>query len=129
MNVPPQFYESVGQALAGPESLESLRTLAIRQLARGTSRETLASWFEQAREKFPTHEDRLLEVLDLVVDWCSPNQKLEEPLDGRAREGESVPDLPVFDNGVELIPLRPISEARGMLPGIDTTLEREPDRL
>ena len=99
MNVPPQFYESVGQALAGPESLGSLRALAIRQLAKGTSRENLASLFEHARERFPAHEDRLLEVLDLVVDWCSPNQKLEEPFDERAREGEPVPELPVSKTG------------------------------
>ena len=32
------------------------------------------------------------------------------------------------DNRVELIPLRPITEMRGFLKGIDTTLEREGDR-
>ena len=35
----------------------------------------------------------------------------------------------VYDNRLELIPVRPISEARGFLQGIDTTIEREPDRL
>ncbi len=33
------------------------------------------------------------------------------------------------DNRVELIPLRPITEMRGFLKGIDTTLEREGDRV
>ena len=33
------------------------------------------------------------------------------------------------DNRIELIPVRPMREARGMLRSIDTTLEREPDRL
>lgn len=34
-----------------------------------------------------------------------------------------------YDNRVELIPLRPIDQARGMLRGIDTSIEREPDYL
>jgi len=35
----------------------------------------------------------------------------------------------LYDNRIELIPLKPILEARGFLKGIDTTVEREPDRL
>ncbi len=34
-----------------------------------------------------------------------------------------------YQNRIELIPVRPISEARGFLKGIDTTVEREPERL
>jgi AbrB family looped-hinge helix DNA binding protein len=34
-----------------------------------------------------------------------------------------------YENRIELIPVRPIREMRGFLRGIDTTLEREPDRL
>ena len=34
-----------------------------------------------------------------------------------------------YDNRVELIPLRPIQKARGMLKGIDTNIEREDDRI
>ena len=34
-----------------------------------------------------------------------------------------------YENRIELIPLRPIQETRGFLRGIDTTVEREPDRL
>lgn len=39
--------------------------------------------------------------------------------------------LEVFqhDNRIELIPVRPIQEMRGFLRGMDTTVEREPDRL
>ncbi|HKH45829.1 MAG TPA: AbrB/MazE/SpoVT family DNA-binding domain-containing protein [Thermoanaerobaculia bacterium] len=39
--------------------------------------------------------------------------------------------LEVFqhDNRIELIPVRPIHEMRGFLRGMDTTIEREPDRL
>jgi AbrB family looped-hinge helix DNA binding protein len=35
----------------------------------------------------------------------------------------------LYDNRIEMIPVRPIREARGFLKGIDTSMEREPDRL
>jgi AbrB family looped-hinge helix DNA binding protein len=35
----------------------------------------------------------------------------------------------VYNNRIEMIPVKPIEEARGFLPGIDTSVEREPDRL
>jgi AbrB family looped-hinge helix DNA binding protein len=34
----------------------------------------------------------------------------------------------LYDNRIEMIPVRPIKEARGFLKGIDTTVEREADR-
>jgi len=34
-----------------------------------------------------------------------------------------------YDGRIELIPLRPIKEMRGFLKGIDTSVERESDRL
>ena len=34
----------------------------------------------------------------------------------------------VYDNRIELIPLRPIKDMRGFLKGMDTTIEREGDR-
>ena len=35
----------------------------------------------------------------------------------------------VYNNRLELIPVRPMTEARGFLAGMYTTIEREPDRL
>lgn len=35
----------------------------------------------------------------------------------------------LYDNRIELIPLKPTKEMRGFLKGIDTTIVREPDRL
>ena len=35
----------------------------------------------------------------------------------------------LYDNRIEMIPVRPVAEARGFLRGIDTAIEREPDRL
>lgn len=34
-----------------------------------------------------------------------------------------------YDGRIELIQLRPIEEMQGLLKGIDTTVEREPDRV
>lgn len=35
----------------------------------------------------------------------------------------------VYRNRIELIPVRPVSEMRGFLKGIDTRVGREPDRV
>ena len=35
----------------------------------------------------------------------------------------------IYGNRIEMIPLREISEMKGFLKGIDTAVEREPDRL
>ena len=35
----------------------------------------------------------------------------------------------VYEGRIELIPLRPVQEMRGFLAGIDTTIEREADRV
>jgi AbrB family looped-hinge helix DNA binding protein len=35
----------------------------------------------------------------------------------------------LYDNRIEMIPVRPIRETRGFLQDIDTTVDREPDRL
>ena len=34
----------------------------------------------------------------------------------------------LYDNRIEMIPVRPIREARGFLKGIDTAVDRETDR-
>jgi AbrB family looped-hinge helix DNA binding protein len=35
----------------------------------------------------------------------------------------------LYDNRIELIPIKPMSWMRGFLKGIDTTIERKDDRL
>lgn len=35
----------------------------------------------------------------------------------------------LYDNRIELIPVRPIKKMRGFLKGIDTSIDREADRL
>lgn len=44
------------------------------------------------------------------------------------RPGQKIEALQ-YGNRIELVPVRPLSEARGFLEGLDTTVEREPDRL
>ena len=44
------------------------------------------------------------------------------------RPGQRVQVL-VYQNRIELIPLRVAREMRGFLKGIDTTVAREPDRV
>jgi AbrB family looped-hinge helix DNA binding protein len=44
------------------------------------------------------------------------------------RPGQKV-QVVQYGDRIELIPLRPIQEMRGFLKGIDTTVEREPDRV
>ena len=34
-----------------------------------------------------------------------------------------------YENHIELIPVRPVAKTRGFLKGIDTTVEREDDRI
>lgn len=35
----------------------------------------------------------------------------------------------LYSNRIEMIPVRPVKEARGFLKGIDTAVDREEDRL
>jgi AbrB family looped-hinge helix DNA binding protein len=44
------------------------------------------------------------------------------------RPGQKVQVIP-YEGRIELIPLKPIKQARGFLKGIDTAIEREPDRV
>ena len=34
----------------------------------------------------------------------------------------------LYDNRIEMIPIKPVKEARGFLRGIDTSIDREVDR-
>ena len=45
----------------------------------------------------------------------------------KLRPGQKVQAI-VYDNRIELIPVRPIDQMRGFVQGIDTDVEREGDR-
>lgn len=42
--------------------------------------------------------------------------------------GQKVQVIP-YNDRIELIPLKPARELRGFVKGIDTTVERDPDRI
>ena len=62
----------------------------------------------------------------------SPEFQVEIPFEIRQslgiRPGQQV-QIIQYDGRVELIPLRPVQKARGMLKGIDTEIMREDDRI
>ena len=39
-----------------------------------------------------------------------------------------VVEMFVFDNRIQLVPVKPLTQMRGFLKGMDTTIEREEDR-
>ncbi len=62
----------------------------------------------------------------------SPKYQVVIPLRVRralgVRPGQKVQVIP-YEGRIELVPLGPIRKARGFLRGIDTTVERESDRV
>ena len=62
----------------------------------------------------------------------SPKYQVVIPKDIREemdiKPGQKVQML-ICKGNIVLVPLRPIEELRGFLKGIDTTIERDPDRL
>ncbi len=61
----------------------------------------------------------------------SPKFQVVIPLDVRQKlqlkAGQQVEVL-LYDNRIELVPVKPIRQMRGFLKGIDTAIERESDR-
>ena len=61
----------------------------------------------------------------------SPTYQVSIPREVRERLpleiGQEVEVL-LHDGRIEIVPVRPMSEARGFLRGLDPTVEREPDR-
>jgi AbrB family looped-hinge helix DNA binding protein len=53
-------------------------------------------------------------------------KKLREAL--KLSPGQRV-QMVIYGNRIEMIPLKKISEMKGFLKGIDTTVKREPDRI
>ena len=76
-----------------------------------------------------TYYDMLIDMNTVTV---SPKYQVVIPLAIRdalgLRPGEKLRVMR-YDDRVELIPVRPIRKMKGFLKGMDTTIEREGDRL
>jgi hypothetical protein len=71
------FLGKVADVIARPEVYAGLRALATQELTEGTARESLMEWLEEARERFPDHEDTILDVMDCLAGWCGPHAKID----------------------------------------------------
>jgi len=68
-------------ALSSPDPIGSLRAMAMDRLARGHDRSAIASSFEEARQQLriadrEADEDAVMDVMDLLVGWCSPHMEI-----------------------------------------------------
>lgn len=68
----------------------------------------------------------------MEVVTVSPKYQVVIPLSVRQslgiKPGNKVQVI-LYENRIELIPLQPIKKIRGFLKGIDTTIDRETDRV
>jgi hypothetical protein len=73
--------ECFERALRSPDPVIQLRSLALHLSAQGQDRETIIERFEETRQQLrqadrETDEDVLMDVLDCLMGWCSPEMKL-----------------------------------------------------
>ena len=62
----------------------------------------------------------------------SPKFQVVIPKEIRENSGIKVGskmDIFVYDGRIELIPIKPIKSLKGSLPGIDTSIQRDSDRI
>ncbi len=68
--------------------------------------------------------------MDTVI--VSPDFQIEIPQQAREslgiEPGQKIQIL-LYNNRIEFIPIKPMSQMRGFLAGIDTTIDREEDRI
>jgi hypothetical protein len=70
--------ERIEKALSSNAPVQELRNLASHLLAQGQTRHTLRQADREAEE------DAVMDVMDVLVGWCSPHMKLppEQPTSG-----------------------------------------------
>ncbi len=78
--------QRIEQALRSSKPVNELRNLVMRLVAAGQPRQAILELFERARQELrqadrETAEDAVIDVMDLLVGWCSPHMKLppEQP--------------------------------------------------
>jgi len=75
------FDETLATALGSANPFQAVRSLAEGLLQGGESRDAVVAKLEQARRQFHeegrgAEEDVVLDVMDVVVDWCSPHMRI-----------------------------------------------------
>ena len=73
--------QDVYSALRATSVLPTLREVFSRELAAGTSRDSLIALSEDLRihlraDNREDDEDAILEVMDMLVGWCGPDERL-----------------------------------------------------
>ena len=92
-------HEEIVLALSSPEPFKQLHALAVNLLDRGSDRATVIQEFQQVQQQLreanrEAEEDLVMDVLDCLVDWCSPHMRIE------AASPQSVADRdPTSPNG------------------------------
>ena len=73
-----RFTNEARAALGSSTSVEGLRTLLQQAAASGSSRADAQRVLEELRRDAPNEaaEDRILEVLDVVTDFCAPSLRI-----------------------------------------------------
>ena len=72
--------ECFERALRSPEPTNRLRSLALNLSAEGHSHDAILETFEKARQELraadrEADEDAVMDVMDILVGWCSPHMK------------------------------------------------------
>lgn len=74
-----------------------------------------------------------LSIASSTMETVTVSPKFQVVIPSRIREllgvepGQKIKVI-LYDNRIELIPVKPIRETRGFLMGLDTAVDREPDR-
>jgi hypothetical protein len=70
--------KAVMEALNGAAPYRSLRLIVEAALSHGCDREELTRELEDLRpELAPAQEDVVLDVMDCIVGWCAPAERIE----------------------------------------------------
>jgi hypothetical protein len=82
--------ERIEQAFQSSEPFQQLRSLVLKLLDEGHDRSSVVERFEEARQHFrkadrESEEDVVMDVLDCLVGWCSPQMRLPVAQDSSDR--------------------------------------------
>jgi hypothetical protein len=79
---PMQLNESIEQALRSREPFHGLRSFVLDLFSQGKDKAAVLAMFESVRQELreagrEADKDAVMDVMDCLVGWCSPQMKLE----------------------------------------------------